>query len=91
MVNVLDSSIRTKHIAPVLGNIKYFNVDVHNGAMMYLRHLYVYLFLGMFFFFCSGLKVASMPAIFVSNEVKVLLIKTLIEYTCVFSSLLAGV
>jgi len=50
MVNVFDSSIRTKHIAPVLGNIKYFNVDVHNGAMMYLRHLYVYLFLGMFFF-----------------------------------------
>lgn len=54
MVNVLDSSIRTKHIAPVLGNIKYFNVDVHNGAMMYLRHLYVYLFLEMFFFFAVG-------------------------------------
>lgn len=35
LVNVPDSSNQPKHRAAVLGNIKYFNADVHNGAIMY--------------------------------------------------------
>lgn len=34
-VNVPDSSNQPKHRAAVLGNIKYFNADVHNAAIMY--------------------------------------------------------